>query len=118
MSESEKLLYDLLHKTLSALPATRELIKDVYTPAEMNELLRLHYGEIHTAYGDFSLACESLNFIASDYQLRLKAEDIWKQQLEVFRSRIKPCAIDFLTACQKENIDVENDVEKIIELLL
>jgi len=114
MSESEKLIYDLLHEILSAMPAASPLLGDDITRGEMTEILRLNDTEIFEAFQDFSVAFDSLNFIASDYQLRMKAADIWKQQLEVFRSGLKPRADDLESACKNKGIDVEATIKNIL----
>ena len=114
MNESETLIYDLLYSVLEQIPTASKAIKPQMTKGEMSEILRLNSSKIYEAFQDLSIAFESLNFIASDYQLRMKAEDIWKQQLEVFRSRIKPAANDLKQTCEAENIIIDALIEKII----
>lgn len=114
MNESVSLIYDLLFSILEQIPAAKKSLFAQITKAEMSEILRLNSSTIYEAYQDFSVASESLNFIASDYQLRMKAEDIWKQQLEVFRARIQPAADDLILACKAENIEINTTIDKII----
>jgi hypothetical protein len=114
MTESEKLIYDLLHEILSAIPPASSLLGEDITRGEMTEILRLNDTEIFEAFQDFSVAFDSLNFIAADYQLRLKAADIWKQQLEVFRSGLKTRAEDLIAACKNKGIDIEKSINEIL----
>lgn len=114
MNESEVLSYNLLFSVLNQIPTAKPLISPQMTKAEMLEILRLHSSAIYQTYQDVSIAYDSLNFIASDYQLRMKAEDIWKQQLEVFRDRIRLLAEDLILACKAENIFISDIIEKII----
>jgi len=114
MNESETLIYDLLFSILEQIPSAHKAISSQMTKAEMTEILRLNSTPIYEVFQDFSVAVESLNFIASDYQLRMKAEDIWKQQLEVFRSRIKPATDDLMGACKSDNIVVDELINKIV----
>ena len=114
MNESETLIYDLLYSILKQIPSASKAINSQMTKGEMVEVLRLNSSGIYEAFQDFSIAFESLNFVASDYQLRMKAEDIWKQQLEVFRTRINPISKDLRKLCKKEQIQVDELINKII----
>lgn len=114
MTESDRLLFDLLYKIVESIPAAKPLLGEGVTRGEMTEILRLNSSSVFEAYQDLSMAFESLNFIAADYQLRLKAEDIWRQQHEVFRARIKPCAADLYEKCSAAGIDVGTEIENIV----
>ena len=114
MNESDTLIYDLLYSVLEQIPSAAKTIRPQMTKGEMSEILRLNSSKIYEAFQDLSITFESLNFIASDYQLRMKAEDIWKQQLEVFRNRIKPAANDLKLTCEAENVVIDTFIEKII----
>jgi len=114
MNESETLAFDLLFSILEQIPSAKAVIIHQMTKDEMSEILRLNSLPIYQAYQDFSMAYDSLNFIASDYQLRMKAEDIWKQQLEVFRSRIDEVAADLILVCKAEDVIIDEIMEKII----
>jgi len=114
MNESDSLIYNLLYSILNQIPSASKALGNRMTKGEMSEILRLNSRPVYEAFQDFSMAFESLNFIASDYQLRMKAEDIWKQQLEVFRDRIEPAANDLKAICKVEKIIIDKFIEKII----
>lgn len=106
---------DILSKVVHALELPEDSFNEYTTALDMRELLRLHYGKIYQAYEDFALAHESLKFISSDYQLRLKAEDIWKQQLEIFREKIYPLGDALTQECKVYNIDIQEDIKALLD---
>ena len=81
---------------------------------ELLEKIRLRNTALHLALQDFIFALESLRFIASDYQLRLKAEDIWKQQYQMFDEILQTRSRDLLTVTEDCNIDIEKTINQLI----
>ena len=113
MTEAEENIITLLQKVAS------QLFPDDYSEKEDNrrilmEKIQLRNTELHLAIKDFTLAYESLEFIASDYQLRLKAADIWKSQKEMFVNVLNVRSDDLLTAAKKSKINIESELNKIL----
>ena len=64
MNESDTLIYDLLFSILNQIPSASKALGDRMTKGEMSEILRLNSNSVYEAFQDFSVAFESLNFIA------------------------------------------------------
>ena len=115
MTESEENIITLLQKVAI------QLFPDDYLEKEDNrrimmEKIQSRNTELYLAIKDFILAYESLEFIASDYQLRLKAADIWKSQKEMFVDVLKTRSEDLKTAATNSNINIEVELKSILIL--
>lgn len=84
------------------------------TRVELLEKIRLRNTALHLALQDFIFALESMRFIASDYQLRLKAEDIWKQQYKMFDEILQTRSRDLQTMAKSCGIDIEKTLNQLI----
>ena len=110
------LVMELLMKIVASSPSASAALKEPYTQAEVLEVIRLNVpATFNEALSDFLLARESLEFISSDYQLRLKAEDIWLEQLQVFRDRMIPVSQALKDVCAHHGIDISKEMEALVK---
>ena len=114
MTESEENIILLLQKVAVQLfPQDFQETED--TRAILMEKINLRNISIHSALKDFILAHESLEFIASDYQLRLKAADIWASQKQMFVEVLSSRTTQLKEAARNAEIDIENEITKLTE---
>ena len=98
----------------------RQLFSDDFsekedTQAILLEKIRLRNIELHLALNDFIFALESMNFIATDYQLRLKAADIWKQQNEMFLEVLRTRATDLKALATANGLNINERIDKLTD---
>jgi hypothetical protein len=111
--EPQTEIIDLLQKIAESLfPEDFDRATD--TQAILLEKIRLRNTELHLAVQDFIFALESMQFVASDYQLRLKAADIWKQQNEMFMGLLQTRAGDLLAEARKNGLQIETEIKNLI----
>jgi len=114
MTEAEKNIILLLQKIASQLfPQNYRASED--TRAILLDKIYLRNTYLHTALKDFILAHESLEFIASDYQLRLKAADIWSAQKQMFVEILNKRSHELKEIALKLDIDINNELSKLTE---
>jgi len=114
MTESEENIILLLQK------AAKQLFPDSYqededTRAMLMDKIFLGNKDLHSALKDFILAHESLEFIASDYQLHLKAADIWTSQKQMFVDVLNTRTTQLKEAAQNAEIDINVEINKLTE---
>ena len=112
MTESEENIILLLQKVAKRLfPDDFQESGD--TRAMLLEKIYLRNTTLHSAIKDFILAHESLEFIASDYQLRLKAADIWTLQKQMFVDVLNSRTLQLKEAAQNADIDITIEINKL-----
>jgi len=114
MSIAEENILMLLQKI------AKQMFADDYSEYEDSRLIllekiRLRNIELHLALNDFILAYESLEFIAADYQLRLKAADIWKMQKDMFVNVLEERTQELVKQANDLNIDINYEINKITQ---
>jgi hypothetical protein len=114
MTESEENIILLLQKVASQL-FPYDFQEEEYTRAILLDKIFLTNKELHSAIKDFILAHESLEFIASDYQLRLKAADIWNSQKQMFVEVLSTRTENLKQIAQQSNINIELEISKLTE---
>lgn len=113
MTESEENILSLLQRISCQLfPKDYSLEDD--TRISMMEKIQKHNPNMHSALKEFIIAQESLSFIASDYQLRLKAADVWKLQKELFITALQSKSSSLMTIAKESNINIETEMNHIL----
>jgi len=114
MTESEENIILLLQKVASQL-FPDDFQEEEDTRAILLDKIFLRNKDLHSAIKDFILAHESLEFIASDYQLRLKAADIWNSQKQMFVEVLSTRTENLKQIAQQSNINIELKISKLTE---
>ncbi len=115
MSNYNDHLIILLRKILAiSMPEDFEATEDTTRSSLLNKL-KAGDETLYKAVNDFLIAFESFHFIASDYQLKLKAADIWKTQKEMFEQILTQKKILLETICKKQHISIEYELGQLFD---
>ena len=114
MSEVRIENIELLKKILAHF-SPEDKDEDFYNQQILMESIQPRNSEIYQALKDFFLALESLQFISTDHQLRLKAADIWKMQKDMFANVLITRAKDLEDAAKKFDLDIGVEIKRIVE---
>ncbi len=115
MSIYENDIIILLRKVVAiSLPDSFEATEDTNRIVLLDKLKNLHQ-ELFTAIDSFILAFESREFIRSDYQLKLKAHDVWQMQYDMFNKTLDEREASLLKTCKNEHIDISYEISKILD---
>ena len=79
------------------------------------EKLRIQKNSLYQSINDFLIAFESRNFIQSDYQLKLKASDIWNSQLEMFNQILDKRTNSLKEDCKTLHINIDYELSKLMD---
>lgn len=113
MTESEENILLLLQRISCQLFQKDYSIED-NNRSSMMEKIHSHNLDLHTALKEFIIAQESLSFIASDYQLRLKAADVWKSQKEIFIQVLQSKSAELMAIAKKLDLNIETEMNHIL----
>lgn len=104
----------LLRKIIAlALPDYFDATTDTNTKAILNKI-EYHNKKLFDIVTDFLIAYESHHFIISDYQLKLKAADVWKSQLQIFRETLNLKKESLINNCKDLNINIDYELENLL----
>lgn len=70
---------------------------------------------LSTSISNFLIAFESRNFILSDYQLKLKAPDVWKPQVEMFEKILLTRTEELIKDCKALHISIEHELSQLLD---
>ncbi len=115
MSIYEDDIIILLRKMVAiSIPDSFEATEDTYRIALLDKL-KTQRPELFKIVDDFIIAFESREFIRSDYQLKLKAHDIWQMQYDMFNKTLDNRQASLLAACKEEHIDISYELSKLLD---
>jgi len=115
MKTQEDNIVILLRKIIAlALPDYFEATEDTNRKVIM-EKIKYHNKELFDIINDFMIAFESHHFIISDYQLKLKAADIWKSQLQMFRETLNIRKESLVNTCKDLHINIDYELENLLD---
>lgn len=115
MSTYEEDIIILLRKIVAiSIPDSFEATEDT-NRITLYDKLKIHHEKLFNAVDAFILAFESREFIRSDYQLKLKAHDIWQMQYDMFNKTLDDKQTTFLQICKDEHIDISYELSKILD---
>ena len=115
MSHYEEDIVILLRKICAlALPQSFDASEDTNRRILL-EKIRIQKNEMYLPINDFLVAFESRQFIISDYQLKLKAADIWKMQMDLFESTLRKRIDSLQQACKGHSIDINYELGKLMD---
>ncbi len=114
MKTQENNIVILLRKIIAlALPNYFDATEDTYRRAILDKI-KYHNKDLYDTVNDFLIAYESHQFIISDYQLKLKAEDIWKSQLQMFRETLNKRKESLILVCKELHIDIDYELSNLL----
>ena len=114
MKTQEENIIILLRKILAlAFPDDFEATEDTNRKAILIKLQNLN-SDLHKTINEFLIAFESHHFIMSDYQLKLKAADVWKTQLQMFRDTLALKKENLIKACKNLHINIDYELENLM----
>ena len=115
MSIYENDIIILLRKIVAiSIPDSFEATEDTNRIILLDKL-KFESQKLFKVVDDFILAFESREFIRSDYQLKLKAHDIWQMQYDMFNKTLEDRQSSLLHVCKEEHIDISYELSKILD---
>ncbi len=114
MKTNEDNIIILLRKILAlAFPDNFEATDDTNRKVVLNKFQE-YDTDLYNIINEFLIAFESYNFIISDYQLKLKADDIWHNQLDMFKNILEKRKTNLILACKEKSINIDYELENLL----
>jgi hypothetical protein len=114
MSLSEENMVILLRKICAlALPNDFDASNDTNRNALLIKLKASPEGLLKSI-SNFTITFDSRQFIISDYQLKLKAADIWKMQKDLFDQKMETSKESLERECKKLHIDISSELSQLL----
>lgn len=114
MKTQEDNIVILLRKIVAlTLPDYFEAIEDTSRKVILDKIKFFNL-ELYDVISYFLIAYDSHHFIISDYQLKLKAPDIWKSQLQMFKETLSKRKDNLILACNDLHINIDYELENLL----
>lgn len=95
-----------------ALPKDFDASEDTNRQILLEKIMQ-EKNELYSTINDFLTAFDSKQFISSDYQLRLKAPDVWKMQNEMFDASLQTQANKLKDSCKTLHISIDYELSQL-----
>lgn len=102
MRTKEELKFEL------ALKFYNEEVDDKISLVDLLSKLKNKDSELYNQINDFIITYDALSFTKTDTDLKLKAPDLWKQQMEMYSALIKDRVKTLEKLAEERNINIIN----------
>jgi len=114
MNSSEEDIIILLRKICAlSLPQDFEATEDTNRQILLDKF-KLSNKDLFDTVSNFLMAYDSHQFIISDYQLKMKAADLWKSQLKSFNLNLENASTELKTICKNKHINIDYELDKLL----
>jgi hypothetical protein len=115
MKTQENNIVILLRKIIAlAFPDNFEATEDTNRKVILDKIQE-YDSDLYSIVNEFLIAFESHHFIISDYQLKLKAADVWQSQLQMFRELLEKRKQSLIVACKEKSINIDYELENLMD---
>lgn len=114
MREKEDIYISLVYKIYEAIVSNKMETWENKARQELVPALKADNPEMHKATEDFFSGADTLNFVRSDSHMKLKAMDLWKEQIEMFMGMQKAKAQTLNEVCLANNIDIKEELKELM----
>lgn len=114
MRDKEEIYSSIIHKIYGAVVNDKAEGWESKARQELVPALEASHAEIHTATKDFFGGADTLGFVRSDNHMKLKAMDLWKEQVEMFVGMLKLKAQTLLEICAANNIEIKEELKELM----
>lgn len=81
--------------------------------SEMLNFINENDSETFKILNDFLVILDAYIFTKTDMDLKLKADDIWRQQMEMYKGLIKDRKASLLNLAESKSIEVNSLIEEL-----
>ncbi len=114
MRDKEEIYHSIVQKIYKGIVATPITDWESKARQELIPLMEEANSDIHTLVKDFFSTVDTMNFVRSDNHMKLKAMDLWKEQVEMFMNMLKAKANVLLEKLMPLNIDIKEELKELM----
>jgi hypothetical protein len=114
MRDKEEIYHDMVKKIYQGIVSNPVDGFENKTRQELVPMMEEANTDIYTMVKDFFSTADTMSFVRSDNHMKLKAMDLWKEQVEMFASMLKGKAQIMLETLKPLNIDIQMELKELM----